>query len=51
MTVERVLRGIYVNVNFLWFAVFVGANLMQSAFTNWCPMITILRRAGLREAR
>jgi hypothetical protein len=63
MTVERALRliagsfvalsvllGIYVNVNFLWFTVFVGANLMQSAFTNWCPMMTILRRSGLRDA-
>lgn len=63
MTVERALRliaggfvalsvllGIYVNVNFLWFTVFVGANLMQSAFTNWCPMMTILRRSGLHDA-
>jgi hypothetical protein len=64
MSVERALRliagtfvalsvllGIYVNVNFLWFTVFVGANLMQSAFTNWCPMMTILRRSGLHHAR
>jgi len=34
----------------LWFTAFVGANLLQSAFTNWCPMIAILRRAGLRRA-
>jgi hypothetical protein len=27
----------------------VGVNLVQSAFTNWCPMMTILRRAGVRE--
>lgn len=60
MTVERALRliggffvmasvllGIYVNVNFLWFTLFVGANLFQSAFTNWCPMMAILRRAGI----
>jgi hypothetical protein len=31
---------------FLWFAVFVGLNLMQSAFTLWCPMMTFLRRTG-----
>ena len=61
MTVERSLRmiagglvaasvllGIYVNANFLWFTLFVGLNLFQSAFTQWCPMMTILRRAGLR---
>lgn len=62
MTVERALRliagifvvasvllGLYVNPNFLWFTVFVGANLVQSAFTNWCPMMTILRRAGVHD--
>jgi hypothetical protein len=63
MTVERALRliagalvalsvllGIYVNANFLWFTLFVGVNLFQSAFTNWCPMMTILRKGGLRDA-
>jgi len=60
MTIERALRliagafvaasillGIYVNQNFFWFTLFVGLNLFQSAFTNWCPMVTILRKAGL----
>jgi hypothetical protein len=44
-----VLLGIYVNVHFLWLTLFVGVNLFQSAFTNWCPMMTILRKAGLPE--
>ena len=44
-----VVLAIYININFLWFTVFVAANLVQSAFTNWCPMMTILRRAGVRE--
>ena len=43
-----VLLGIYVNTNFLWFTLFVGLNLFQSAFTQWCPMMTILRKAGVR---
>jgi hypothetical protein len=64
MTVERALRliaggfvslsvvlGMYVHAGFLWFTLFVGLNLFQSAFTNWCPMMAILRRAGLRDAR
>ena len=42
-----VLLGIYVNVNFLWFTLFVGLNLFQSAFTQWCPMMMVLRKAGL----
>ena len=62
MTVERSLRmiagafvaasvllGIYVDPRFLWFTLFVGLNLFQSAFTQWCPMMTILRKAGVRE--
>jgi Protein of unknown function (DUF2892) len=46
--VASVLLGIYVNPNFLWFTLFVGLNLFQSAFTQWCPMMTILRKAGVR---
>ena len=42
------LLGMYVNQNFLWFTLFVGLNLFQSAFTGWCPMMAILRRAGVR---
>jgi hypothetical protein len=33
----------------LWFTAFVGLNLLQSAFTDWCPMMTILRSLGVRE--
>ena len=44
-----VLLGIYVNANFLWFTLFVGVNLFQSAFTNWCPMMTFLKWMGFKE--
>lgn len=63
MSVERALRliggafvsasvllGMYVHPGFLWFTLFVGLNLFQSSFTNWCPMMAILRKAGLRDA-
>ena len=43
-----VLLGVYVNPWFFAFTAFVGLNLFQSAFTNWCPMMAILRRCGLR---
>lgn len=46
--VLSVLLGMYVHPNFLWFTVFVGANLLQSGFSNWCPMMTLLRKAGVR---
>jgi hypothetical protein len=43
------LAGMFVDGRFLWFTLFVGANLAQSAFTGWCPMMTILRKAGLKQ--
>ena len=39
-----VLLGIYVNENWYWFTLFVGANLLQSSFTKWCLMEDILRK-------
>lgn len=46
-----VLLGMYVHPYFLWFTLFVGVNLIQSAFTNWCPMMAFLRRFGIRDGR
>lgn len=61
MTVERSLRliaGTFIllsaalaatlNPKWLYFTAFVGLNLLQSGFTNWCPMMALLRRLGLR---
>jgi hypothetical protein len=44
-----VLLGTYVHPGFYWFAAFVGLNLFQSAFTNWCPMMSLLKAAGVRS--
>lgn len=62
MTVNRYLRliaGFFIllsvilgySVSPYWylFTAFVGLNLFQSAFTNWCPMMTILRKLGVKE--
>ncbi|MCC7243011.1 MAG: DUF2892 domain-containing protein [Acidobacteria bacterium] len=46
--VVSVLLGMYVDARFFWFTLFVGANLFQSALTSWCPMMAILRKAGVR---
>ncbi len=40
---------VFVSHGFLWFTAFVGANLLQSAFTGFCPLELILRRAGVRS--
>lgn len=62
MTVHRYLRlaaGAFVLLSlalarlvderFLWFTAFVGLNLFQSAFSDWCPLMTILRKLGVRD--
>jgi len=35
-----------VSIHWLWFTAFVGANLLQSAFTGFCPLATILKKVG-----
>ena len=40
--------GMWVHPGFLWVTLFAGVNLLQSAVTNWCPMMAILRRAGVK---
>jgi hypothetical protein len=60
MTIERALRligggfvvlslalGYWVSPWWYLFTAFVGLNLFQSGFTNWCPMVAILQKAGL----
>ncbi len=62
-TIDQALRGIagvfvaasvalgyFVHPAFLLFTAFVGLNLLQSAFSGWCPMMSILARAGFQKA-
>lgn len=44
-----VALGAFVHPGFYAFTAFVGLNLLQSAFTKWCPMISILRALGVKE--
>ena len=41
---------LFVSKYFLWLTVFVGANLLQSSFTRFCPLEIMLKKAGVREA-
>jgi len=63
MNVERYLRmiagafvmasvalGYWAHPAWFLFTGFVGLNLFQSAFTNWCPMMTVLKKAGVPAA-
>jgi len=60
MTIERGLRAaagvvvllsaalaVFLSPYWLLLTAFAGLNLLQSAFTNWCPMVWLLARAGL----
>ncbi|BFM10517.1 DUF2892 domain-containing protein [Simiduia litorea] len=42
-----VALAVWVNPWWLALTAFVGANLLQSAFTRWCPMMTLLKKLGL----
>ena len=41
---------VFVSANFLWFTAFVGANLLQSGFTRFCPAEMILVKLGVAKA-
>lgn len=41
---------LFVSPHFLWLTLFVGANLLQSGFTGFCPAEVILRKLGLQDA-
>ena len=47
--VASLALGWWVHPGFYLFTAFVGLNLLQSAFTDWCPMMTFLEKAGLRR--
>lgn len=60
MNIERMIRiiagvfillsvglGMFVSPKWYYFTAFVGLNLLQSGFTNWCPMISLLNKLGI----
>jgi hypothetical protein len=65
MTMDRALRltsGVFLllmlvvgilpsNAHWFWkfFLLFMSLNQIQSAFTNWCPVITLYRKLGIKE--
>lgn len=41
---------LFVSRHFLWFTAFVGANLLQSGFTRFCPAELLMEKLGLRRS-
>ncbi len=49
MVLLSVVLSVYVSPNWMWFTVFIGVNLIQSAFTKWCLLETILVKLGVKK--
>ena len=49
MILASLLLAHYFNANWYWLTAFVGANLLQSAFTNWCLLDKILAKMGYTD--
>lgn len=49
MVLLSVVLTAYVHTNWMWFTVFIGVNLIQSAFTKWCLLETILVKLGVKK--
>lgn len=62
MTIDRIVFAVagtmillsvilthYVSPIWMWLGVFVGVNMLQSAFTGFCPLVNILKALGFRE--
>ncbi|MBU2329046.1 MAG: DUF2892 domain-containing protein [Alphaproteobacteria bacterium] len=48
MVLLSLLLTHFVHPGFIWFTVFIGVNMLQSAFTGFCPAAMIFRKLGLR---
>lgn len=44
-----VILTVYVHQNWMWFTLFIGANMLQSAFTKWCLLEIILQKLGVKK--
>jgi hypothetical protein len=49
LIILSVLLAYFININFIWFTLFVGANLLQSSITKWCLMEDILKALGVTK--
>ncbi len=48
MVIASTLLSMYVNTNWSWFTLFVGANMLQSSFTGFCPPKWLFKKLGMK---
>jgi hypothetical protein len=50
-----ILLSLYLAITYsqswLWFTAFIAVNLIQSSFTKWCLMMSILKKLGLKNSK
>ena len=51
MVLVSVALTAMVHINFVWLTMFVGINMLQSAFTGFCPAAIVLQRLGVQSER
>lgn len=49
MIIVSVLLQIFVDPRWIWLTIFIALNLVQSAFSDWCPAIALLRKLNVKE--
>ncbi|AMM86369.1 DUF2892 domain-containing protein [Martelella sp. AD-3] len=48
MVLLSVVLTVFVSIYWLWFTAFIGLNMLQSAFTGFCPAAMIFRKLGIK---
>jgi hypothetical protein len=51
VVLASLLLAHFVSLEWLWLTAFVGANLLQSSFTGFCPLAMLLKRLGVRPGQ
>ena len=51
MVLLSVALTVWVHPYFIWFTVFVGFNMFQSAFTGFCPAVMIMKKLGMKSEK
>jgi hypothetical protein len=51
VVLASLLLAHFVSPNWLWLTAFVGANLLQSSFTGFCPLALVLKRLGIKPGQ
>lgn len=50
MILVSLLLTQYHSPNWIWFTAFIGLNLLQSSYSKWCLMMSILKKLGLKDS-